>query len=71
MVYSDHFRLSNESPPCGDLTRGPCRMRTGGNRAFYVPAEDYVQVPPPAAYFEPISRLIGTARRSMSLAIMP
>jgi antirestriction protein ArdC len=26
----------------------------GGNRAFYAPAEDYVQVPPPAAYFNPI-----------------
>lgn len=30
-------------------------FRIGGNRAFYVPAEDYVQVPPPAAYFEPIN----------------
>jgi antirestriction protein ArdC len=29
-------------------------FRIGGNRAFYAPAEDYVQVPPPAAYFEPI-----------------
>jgi antirestriction protein ArdC len=27
----------------------------GGNRAFYAPAEDYVQVPPPQAYFEPIN----------------
>lgn len=27
----------------------------GGNRAFYSPSEDYVQVPPPAAYFEPIN----------------
>jgi antirestriction protein ArdC len=27
----------------------------GGNRAFYFPSEDYVQVPPPAAYFEPIN----------------
>ncbi|MBU6464267.1 MAG: DUF1738 domain-containing protein [Bradyrhizobium sp.] len=27
----------------------------GGDRAFYVPAEDYVQVPPPQAYFEPIN----------------
>ncbi|CFX18196.1 conserved protein of unknown function [Candidatus Filomicrobium marinum] len=27
----------------------------GGNRAFYVPAHDYVQVPPPQAYFEPIN----------------
>jgi antirestriction protein ArdC len=30
-------------------------FRTGGNRAFYMPSEDYVQVPPPAAYFEPIN----------------
>ena len=29
-------------------------FRIGGNRAFYVPAHDYVQVPPPQAYFEPI-----------------
>ncbi|GGC94138.1 ArdC family protein [Chelatococcus reniformis] len=27
----------------------------GGDRAFYVPAHDYVQVPPPKAYFEPIN----------------
>ncbi len=30
-------------------------LRIGGNRAFYVPALDYVQVPPPQAYFEPIN----------------
>ena len=30
-------------------------FRIGGNRAFYVPAEDYVRVPPLAAYFEPIN----------------
>ena len=30
-------------------------FRIGGNRAFYMPSEDYVQVPPPAAYFEPIN----------------
>ena len=30
-------------------------VRIGGNRAFYVPAHDYVQVPPPQAYFEPIN----------------
>ncbi|MBN9581195.1 MAG: DUF1738 domain-containing protein [Afipia sp.] len=29
-------------------------FRIGGNRAFYVPSTDYVQVPPPAAYFQPI-----------------
>jgi len=27
----------------------------GGDRAFYAPAEDFVQVPPPQAYFEPIN----------------
>ncbi|KRR03904.1 antirepressor [Bradyrhizobium jicamae] len=30
-------------------------FRIGGNRAFYAPAEDYVKVPPPQAYFEPIN----------------
>lgn len=29
-------------------------FRIGGDRAFYMPALDYVQVPPPQAYFEPI-----------------
>jgi antirestriction protein ArdC len=29
-------------------------FRIGGDRAFYVPALDYVQVPPPAAFFAPI-----------------
>ncbi|MDX8449383.1 ArdC family protein [Mesorhizobium captivum] len=30
-------------------------FRIGGDRAYYVPAHDYVQVPPPAAYFEPVN----------------
>jgi antirestriction protein ArdC len=30
-------------------------FRIGGDRAFYAPVEDYVQVPPPAAFFEPIN----------------
>lgn len=30
-------------------------FRIGGNRAFYAPTHDYVQVPPPQAYFEPIN----------------
>ena len=30
-------------------------FRIGGDRAFYVPAHDYVRVPPPQAYFEPIN----------------
>lgn len=31
------------------------RFRIGGERAFYAPGDDYVQVPPPAAFFEPIN----------------
>ena len=30
-------------------------FRIGGNRAFYVPSQDFVMVPPPQAYFEPIN----------------
>lgn len=30
-------------------------FRIGGEFAFYAPAEDYVQVPPPVVYFEPIN----------------
>ena len=30
-------------------------FRIGGNRAFYNVGHDYVQVPPPQAYFEPIN----------------
>ncbi len=30
-------------------------FRIGGDRAFYVPTQDYVQVPPPQAYFETIN----------------
>ncbi|MDX8505580.1 ArdC family protein [Mesorhizobium captivum] len=30
-------------------------FRIGGNSAYYMPAHDYVQVPPPQAYFEPIN----------------
>src|SRR5579863_3575252 len=30
-------------------------FRMGGDRAFYSPAQDYVQVPRPDAYFEPIN----------------
>jgi antirestriction protein ArdC len=29
-------------------------FRIGGSRAFYMPSQDYVQVPPPQAYFVPI-----------------
>ncbi len=30
-------------------------FRIGGNRAFYMPSQDYVQVPPSPAFFEPIN----------------
>ena len=30
-------------------------FRIGGDKAFYVPAQDYVVVPPPQAYYEPIN----------------
>ena len=30
-------------------------FRIGGNRAFYMPTQNYVQVPPPPAFFEPIN----------------
>jgi antirestriction protein ArdC len=30
-------------------------FRIGGERAFYVPADDYIQVPRPDTYFEPIN----------------
>lgn len=30
-------------------------FRIGGYRAFYAPVDDYVQVPPPQAYFDPIN----------------
>jgi antirestriction protein ArdC len=29
-------------------------IRIGGNRAFYVPSADYIQVPPPSSFFEPV-----------------
>src|SRR3546814_15950370 len=30
-------------------------FRIGGNRAYYAPGPDYVMVPPPQAFFEPIN----------------
>jgi antirestriction protein ArdC len=30
-------------------------IRIAGNRAFYVPGADFIQVPPPSAFFEPIN----------------
>jgi antirestriction protein ArdC len=30
-------------------------IRIGGTRAFYIPSADFIQVPPPSAFFEPIN----------------
>ena len=30
-------------------------FRIGGSKAFYVPSADYIQVPPPDAFFEPVN----------------
>src|ERR1700730_12562222 len=30
-------------------------LRVGGDRAFYLPSADYIQVSPPSAYFEPVN----------------
>ena len=54
-------------------------IRIGGDRAFYVPSADYIQVPPPSAFFEPInftgrsvmSSATGAALRTGSTAISP
>jgi antirestriction protein ArdC len=55
--YGDsRYRIETRRGP--DRARGPGAnhdFRIGGSRAFYVPAHDYVQVPPPQAYFEPIN----------------
>ncbi|SDR44587.1 Antirestriction protein ArdC [Rhizobiales bacterium GAS113] len=37
------------------ITATEIDFRIGGSRAFYMPSQDYVQVPPPQAYFEPIN----------------
>lgn len=54
----------NISPPPPDLIEPKVEtliratgidFRIGGDKAFYVPTDDYVVVPPPQAYFEPIN----------------
>jgi antirestriction protein ArdC len=30
-------------------------LRIGGNRAYYVPSGDFIQVPPPSSYFDPVN----------------
>jgi antirestriction protein ArdC len=51
-------------PPCPELIEPRVEalieatgidFRVGGSHAYYSPAHDYVQVPPPQAYFEPIN----------------
>jgi antirestriction protein ArdC len=43
-------------PPAEALiTATGADIHIGGDRAFYVPTADYIQVPPPAAFFEPIN----------------
>jgi antirestriction protein ArdC len=43
-------------PQAEDLIRATgADIRIGGNQAFYVPGPDYIQVPPPSAYFEPVN----------------
>jgi antirestriction protein ArdC len=37
------------------ITATGANIRIGGNRAFYSPSAHYTQVPPPAAFFEPIN----------------
>jgi antirestriction protein ArdC len=37
------------------ITATGADIRIGGDRAFYVRTADYIQVPPPAAFFEPIN----------------
>jgi len=37
------------------ITATGINFRVGGDRAFYAPGPDYVQVPPPQAYFEPVN----------------
>ncbi|SDR63806.1 protein of unknown function [Rhizobiales bacterium GAS113] len=59
----DHLMTAPPAPDVGSIlpqaealiaaTRADFRI--GGDRAFYCPSGDFVQVPPPAAYFEPIN----------------
>lgn len=43
-------------PQADALIAASCAdFRIGGDRAFYVPSDDYIQVPRPESYFEPIN----------------
>ena len=37
------------------IRRSQADLRLGGERAFYAPGLDYIQVPPPEAFFEPVN----------------
>jgi antirestriction protein ArdC len=61
---SDEIATAAPPPPAADLIEPTVEalikasgipFQIGGDRAFYATAEDYVQVPPPQAYFEPIN----------------
>ncbi|MHB1712985.1 MAG: zincin-like metallopeptidase domain-containing protein, partial [Acidimicrobiales bacterium] len=48
--------------------------RIGGDRAYYVPAQDYVQVPPPQAFFESINwhrTALHECSHNAAIRIMP
>ena len=58
----DYAVVTTPPPPNTILPRAEALIaatgadfRIGGDRAFYMPALDYVQVPPPGAYFDPIN----------------
>ena len=52
MPLDDHLIL----PQAEALIRATgADIRIGGDRAFYVPSEDFIRAPPPSAYFEPIN----------------
>jgi antirestriction protein ArdC len=43
-------------PQAEDLLRATgADIRIGGNRACYIPSGDYIQLPPPSSFFEPIN----------------
>ena len=49
-------------------------FRIGGERAFYDPRHDFVQVPPPQAYFEPINwhrTALHEVSHNAAIRIMP
>jgi antirestriction protein ArdC len=37
------------------IRAGGADLRLGGDKAFYAPTRDYIQLPRPESYFEPIN----------------